>query len=275
MQDIPTRLWYRHPCVIRNSNWRIFVGLALTVLVLNIFLPIDMKKSDHPGFFMLFMLSLCLLFLMPIVPPLVRNLYHTFRQPHEPLVRLDGDGLHFTLSRRDRTLANIPSFHGAFFGSGATNCHIAWDDLHGIAVFPYSALNNEYLGLASIYPMRKIYTSLLGDHATAYAVASCSKAVLKDKALPPDDALPPLRVRPLGWALLALNVAFAALWFALWQLSSHGVIADPFSGFAWPYTSALAVMTVLNGIVRLSPWQWQADFQEDDAMKTLQRVVCL
>ena len=28
MQDIPTRLWYRHPCVIRNSNWRIFVGLA-------------------------------------------------------------------------------------------------------------------------------------------------------------------------------------------------------------------------------------------------------
>ena len=53
------------------------------------------------------------------------------------------------------------------------------------------------------------------------------------------------------------------------------MIADPFSSFAWPYTSALAMMTVLNGIVRLSPWQWQADFQEDDAMKTLQRVVRL
>ena len=35
MQNIPPRLWYRYPCVIRNSNWRIFVGLALTVLFLN------------------------------------------------------------------------------------------------------------------------------------------------------------------------------------------------------------------------------------------------
>ena len=234
-------------------------------------MPVDLQQD---GFTILFTLFFCLLFLLPVVPPLVRNLYHTFRQPDEPLVRLDGDGLHLTLSRCGRTLANM-TFRGAFFGSGETNCHIAWDDLRGIAVFPYSALNNEYLGLASAYPMRKIYTSLLGDHATAHAVASCSKAVLKDKALPPDDALPPLRVRPLGWALLALNVAFAVLWFALWHLSSLGVIADPFSSFAWPYTSALAMMTVLNGIVRLSPWQWQADFQEDDAMKTLQRVVRL
>lgn len=273
MQDIPPRLWYRHPCVIRNSNWRIFVGLALTVLFLNIFLPVDLQKD---GFTILFTLFFCLLFLLPVVPPLVRNLYHTFRQPHEPLVRLDGDGLHLTLSRRGRTLANIPAFHGAFFGSGATNCHIAWDELRGIAVFPYSALNNEHLGLASdYYSMRKIYTSLLGDHATAEAVARCSKAVLKGKALPPDVALPPPRVRPLGWALLALNSTFAVLWFALWQLTSLGVIADPFSGFAWPYTSALAVMMVLNGIARLSPWQWQADFQEDEAMEMRQSIARL
>ena len=210
MQSNPVRVWYRHPRAIRDSNWRSYGWLVLTALILNAFLPAIFSRDDAGRFILL---SIALLLLLPIGIALARNLRHTFRQPDTPLVATDADGIHFALANsRHKNLYLIP-LRGAQLGSGAANCHIPWDKLGDIEAIPLNFFRRERLRLSSRNNRHhaNIYTARLGDYESVCAIADSANALCHGQPLPPDDALPPLRVRPFGWGLLAANTALLSL----------------------------------------------------------------
>lgn len=261
MQSNPVRVWYRHPRAIRDSNWRSYGWLVLAALILNAFLPAVFSRDDAGRFILL---SIALLLLLPIGVALARNLRHTFRQPDSPLVATDADGIHFALADpRHKNLYLIP-LRGAQLGSGAANCHIPWDKLGDIEAIPLNIFRRERLRLASRNNRHhaNIYTARLGDYESACAIADSANALCHGQPLPPDDALPPLRVRPFGWGLLAANTALLILWVAYYQLASTGLIAAPPGNY--PFMTVLAVITALNLAARLAPWQLQAELPDDD-----------
>ena len=107
-----------------------------------------------------------------------------------------------------------------------------------------------------------IYTARLGDYESVCAIADSANARCHGQPLPPNDALPPLRIRPLGWGLLAANTALLILWVAYYQLASTGLVAAPPGNY--PFMTVLAVITALNLAARLAPWQLQAELPDDD-----------
>ena len=260
MQSNPVRVWYRHPRAIRDSNWRSYGWLVLTALIFNAFLPAIFSRDDAGRFILL---SIALLLLLPVGIALARNLRHTFRQPDTPLVATDADGIHFALADpRHKNLYLIP-LRGAQLGSGAANCHIPWDKLGDIEAIPLNFFRRERLRLSSRNNRHhaNIYTARLGDYESVCAIADSANALCHGQPLPPDDALPPLRVRPFGWGLLAANTALLILWVAYYQLASTGLVATPPGNY--PFMTALAVLTALNLAARLAPWQLQAELQDD------------
>ena len=261
MQSNPVRVWYRHPRAIRDSNWRSYGWLVLTALILNAFLPAIFSRDDAGR---LILLSIALLLLLPVGFALARNLRHTFRQPETPLVATDADGIHFALAdSRHKNLYLIP-LRGAQLGSGAANCHIPWDTLGDVEAIPLNSLRRERLRLASRNNRHhaNIYTARLGDYATACAIADSANARCYGQPLPPDEPLPPLRVRPLAWLLLAFNLACFTGWltgFIPLNITAYdGLHGHPYGILLYlnPFSICLLNLTALA-----LPWRWQADFR--------------
>jgi len=81
---------------------------------------------------------------------------------------------------------------------------------------------------------------------------------------PPGAGQPPLRVRPFGWLLLALNLACFTGWltgFIPLNITAYdGLHGHPYGILLYPNPFSIGL---LNLIALALPWRWQATYRTE------------
>ena len=270
------RYWYKHPRVVRSCNIRLYFWLLLALFLLTSTTATAPRwYLAHPGWALFDLILMAL-----VLRVLWRNFRHGFLAPAEPFASADRYGLRFVLaSPRQCSLADLPVNHPTYklFGaeritggklySGARNCHIAWQellDVHAVAeygVFP-EQLQFHIRDFTLAHSHRSINTKRLCDYAAICDIAATANAACDGTPPTPGAWQPPLRVRPFGWLLLALNLACFTGWLTglipLKITAYDGLHGHPYGIFLYPNPFSIGL---LNLIALALPWRWQADFR--------------
>ncbi|WP_298081555.1 hypothetical protein [uncultured Cardiobacterium sp.] len=270
------RYWYKHPRVVRSCNIRLYFWLLLALFLLTGTTATAPRwYLAHPGWALFDLILIAL-----VLRVLWRNFRHGFLAPAEPFASADRHGLRFALaSPRQCSLTDLPVNHPTYkrFGaeritggklySGARNCHIAWQellDVHAVAeygVFP-EQLQFHIRDFTLAHSHRSINTKRLCDYAAICDIAATANAACDGTPPTPGAWQPPLRVRPFGWLLLALNLACFTGWLTglipLKITAYDGLHGHPYGIFLYPNPFSIGL---LNLIALALPWRWQADFR--------------
>ena len=271
-----TRYWYKHPRVVRSCNIRLYFWLLLALFLLTSTTATAPRwYLAHPGWALLDLILMAL-----VLRVLWRNFRHGFLAPAEPFASADRYGLRFALANpRQRSLADLPADYPAYrrFGaeritggklySGARNCHIVWQELLGVhavaeyGIFP-EQLQFHICDFTLARSHRCINTKRLCDYAAICDIAATANAACDGTPPTPGAWQPPLRVRPFGWLLLALNLACFTGWltgFIPLKITAYdGLHGHPYGIFLYPNPFSIGL---LNLIALALPWRWQADFR--------------
>ena len=270
------RYWYKHPRVVRSCNIRLYFWLLLALFLLTGTTPTAPRwYLAHPGWALFDLILMAL-----VLRALWRNFRHGFLAPAEPFASADRHGLRLALANpRQRSLADLPADYPAYkrFGaeritggklySGARNCHIAWQallDVHAVAeydIFP-EQLQFHSRDFTLAHSHRSIRTKRLCDYAAICDIAATANAACDGTPPTPGAWQPPLRVRPFGWLLLALNLACFTGWLTglipLNITAYDGLHGHPYGIFLYPNPFSIGL---LNLTALALPWRWQADFR--------------
>ena len=185
----------------------------------------------------------------------------------------DRHGLRLALaSPRQHGLADISPDHakyhtlgGGKLYSGARNCRITWHELRGVRTSAGNRRIPEQLGFYAHdinHHYRSIRTKRLCDYAAICDIAATANAACDGIPPTPGACQPPLRVRPFGWLLLALNLACFTSWltgFIPLNITAYdGLHGHPYGILLYlnPFSIGLLNLTALA-----LPWRWQADFR--------------
>ena len=271
-----TRYWYKHPRVVRSCNIRLYFWLLLALFLLGSSTATAPRwYLAHPGWTLFDLILMAL-----VLRVLWRNFRHGFLAPAEPFASADRYGLRLALaSPRQRSLTDLPVNHPIYkrFGaeritggklySGARNCHIAWRELLGVhavaeyGIFP-EQLQFDICDFTLVRSHRCINTKRLCDYAAICDIAATANAACDGIPPTPGAWQPPLRVRPFGWLLLALNLACFTGWltgFIPLNITAYdGLHGHPYGILLYPNPFSIAL---LNLIALALPWRWQADFR--------------
>ena len=270
------RYWYKHPRVVRSCNIRLYFWLLLALFLLTSTAATAPRwYLEHPGWALLDIILMTL-----VLRALWRNFRHGFLAPAEPFASADRHGLRLALSNpRLHSLADLPADYPAYrrFGaervtggklySGARNCHIAWRELLGVhavaeyGIFP-EQLQFHICDFTLARSHRCINTRRLCDYAAICDIAATANAACNGIPPTPGAWQPPLRVRPLAWLLLALNLACFTGWltgFIPLNITAYdGLHGHPYGILLYPNPFSICL---LNLIALALPWRWQADFR--------------
>ena len=270
------RYWYKHPRVVRSCNIRLYFWLLLALFLLTGTTPTAPRwYLAHPGWALFDLILMAL-----VLRALWRNFRHGFLAPAEPFASADRHGLRLALANpRQRSLADLPADYPAYkrFGaeritggklySGARNCHIAWRELLGVhavaeyGIFP-EQLQFHICDFTLAHSHRSINTKRLCDYAAICDIAATANAACDGTPPTPGAWQPPLRVRPFGWLLLALNLACFTGWLTglipLNITAYDGLHGHPYGIFLYPNPFSIGL---LNLTALALPWRWQADFR--------------
>ena len=271
-----TRYWYKHPRVVRSCNIRLYFWLLLALFLLTGTTATAPRwYLEHPGWALLDIILMTL-----VLRALWRNFRHGFLAPAEPFASADRHGLRLALSNpRLHSLADLPADYPAYrrFGaervtggklySGARNCHIAWRELLGVhavaeyGIFP-EQLQFHICDFTLARSHRCINTRRLCDYAAICDIAATANAACNGIPPTPGAWQPPLRVRPLAWLLLALNLACFTGWltgFIPLNITAYdGLHGHPYGILLYPNPFSIGL---LNLTALALPWRWQADFR--------------
>ena len=270
------RYWYKHPRVVRSCNIRLYFWLLLALFLLTSTTTTAPRwYLEHPGWALFDLILIAL-----VLRVLWRNFRHGFLAPAEPFASADRHGLRLALANpRQRSLADLPADYPAYrrFGaeritggklySGARNCHIAWRELLGVhavaeyGIFP-EQLQFHICDFTLARSHRCINTKRLCDYAAICDIATTANAACDGIPPTPGAWQPPLRVRPFGWLLLALNLACFTGWLTglipLNITAYDGLHGHPYGILLYPNPFSIGL---LNLIALALPWRWQADFR--------------
>ena len=270
------RYWYKHPRVVRSCNIRLYFWLLFALFLLISMTSIAPRwYLEHPGWALLDIILIAL-----VLRVLWRNFRHGFLAPTEPFASADRHGLRLALSNpRLHKLADLPvdnltykrfgaeRITGGKLYSGARNCHIAWRELLGVhavaeyGIFP-EQLQFDICDFTLVRSHRCINTKRLCDYAAICDIAATANAACDGIPPTPGAWQPPLRVRPFGWLLLALNLACFTGWltgFIPLNITAYdGLHGHPYGILLYPNPFSIGL---LNLIALALPWRWQADFR--------------
>jgi len=264
-----TRYWYKHPRVVRSCNIRLYFWLLLALFLLGSTTATAPRwYLAHPGWALFDLILMAL-----VLRALWRNFRHGFLAPAEAFASADRHGLRFALaSPRQHGLADISPDHakyhtlgGGKLYSGARNCRITWHELRGVRTSAGNRRIPEQLGFYAHdinHHYRSIRTKRLCDYAAICDIAATANAACDGIPPTPGAWQPPLRVRPFGWLLLALNLACFTSWltgFIPLNITAYdGLHGHPYGIFLYPNPFSIGL---LNLIALALPWRWQADFR--------------
>lgn len=272
------RYWYKHPRVVCSCNIRLYFWLLFALFLLISMTSIAPRwYLEHPGWALLDVILIAL-----VLRVLWRNFRHGFLAPTEPFASADRHGLRLALSNpRLHKLADLPVDHLTYkrFGverftvgklySGARNCYIAWQellDVHAVAeygIFP-EQLQFHIRDFTLAHSHRSIRTKRLCDYAAICDIAATANAACAGTPPTSGELQPPLRLRPLAWLLLTLNLACFTGWLTglipLKITAYDGLHGHPYGIFLYPNPFSIGL---LNLIALALPWRWQATYRTE------------
>ena len=261
---------------MRSCNIRLYFWLLFALFLLISMTSIAPRwYLEHPGWALLDIILIAL-----VLRVLWRNFRHGFLAPTEPFASADRHGLRLALSNpRLHKLADLPvdnltykrfgaeRITGGKLYSGARNCHIAWRELLGVhavaeyGIFP-EQLQFDICDFTLVRSHRCINTKRLCDYAAICDIAATANAACDGIPPTPGAWQPPLRVRPFGWLLLALNLACftgCLTGFIPLNITAYdGLHGHPYGILLYPNPFSIGL---LNLIALALPWRWQADFR--------------
>jgi membrane protein len=240
----PALYWYKPSRLIQRANRRCFWLLILATLC-----AVSLVRGTS------FTLMLPVAVLLPVLLALVaREIHDAFIGVKKPVARIDGDGLHLARSR--------PFGH---LGGNRLNWHLRWQELQD-ADFNYEPQqlilkrhdgSSEHIRTAPMLDEdgnHDLYLVLSRLHGYTKPLSAGIAAELT--ALAVTNPNTPPRIRPLGWLLLALNLATALALPLLAALTNGGITL--ISGIC----AALILYGLHHGIYSFSDYRQQADSGE-------------
>ena len=258
----PALYWYNPPRLIQRANRRCYWLLIPATLC-----AVSLVRGTS-----LTLMLLVAVLLTVLLALVAREIHDAFIGAKKPVARIDGDGLHLARSR--------PFGH---LGGNRLNWHLRWQELQD-ADFNYDPQqlilkrhdgssehirtapmldedgnHDLYLALSRLHahtePLpahiaadRTIAAELEQIHREAFAAELTALAVTNPNTPP--------RIRPLGWLLLALNLATALALPLLAALTNGGITL--ITGIC----AALILYGLHHGIYSFSDYRQQADSGE-------------
>ena len=258
----PALYWYKPSRLIQRANRRCFWLLIPATLC-----AVSLVRGTS-----LTLMLLVAVLLTVLLALVAREIHDAFIGAKKPVARIDGDGLHLARSR--------PFGH---LGGNRLNWHLRWQELQD-ADFNYDPQqlilkrhdgssehirtapmldedgnHDLYLALSRLHahtePLpahiaadRTIAAELEQIHREAFAAELTALAVTNPNTPP--------RIRPLGWLLLALNLATALALPLLAALTNGGITL--ITGIC----AALILYGLHHGIYSFSDYRQQADSGE-------------
>jgi len=240
----PALYWYKPSRLIQRANRRCFWLLILATLC-----AVSLVRGTS------FTLTLLVALLLPVLAALIaREIHDAFIGAKKPVARIDGDGLHLARSR--------PFGH---LGGNRLNWHLRWQELQD-ADFNYDPQqlilkrhdgSSEHIRTAPMLDEdgnHDLYLVLSRLHGYTKPLSAEIAADLT--ALAATNPNTPPHIRPLGWLLLALNLATALALPLLAALTNGGIT------LIIGICAALILYGLHHGIYSFSDYRQQADSGE-------------